>query len=93
MSSNVTENLQLQTGVNALYMPDGDNFNVKAKISSEETWFNVENPGMGQTSLGLDAGAKYKIKENMSLAVDTGINEIDKSNMGYNTNLSFTYKF
>ncbi len=48
---------------------------------------------MGQTSLGLDAGAKYKIKENMSIAVDAGVNEIDKSNIGYNTNLSFTYKF
>ncbi len=93
MSSNVTENLELKTGINTLYMPDGDNFNVKAKVSSEETWFNVENPGMGQTSVGLDAGAKYKIKDNMSIAVDAGVNEIDKSNMGYNTNLSFTYKF
>lgn len=93
MSSNITENLQLQTGVNVSYMPDIDTFEVKAKVPVEETWFNVENPGMGQTSVGLDAGAKYKIKDNMSIAVDAGVNEIDKSNMGYNTNLSFTYKF
>lgn len=93
MSSNITENLQLQTGVNVSYMPDIDTFEVKAKVPVEETWFNVENPGVGKTSLGLEAGAKYKIKENMSLAVDAGINEIDKSNAGYNTNLSFTYKF
>ncbi|QKF73176.1 hypothetical protein AFAEC_1008 [Aliarcobacter faecis] len=93
ISSNVTEKLELKTGINALYMPDADNFNVKAKVSSEETMFNVENPGMGQTSLGLDAGAKYKIKDNMSISVDAGVNEIGKSNVGYNTNLSFTYKF
>lgn len=72
---------------------NGMAYKAKAKVPVEETWFNVENPGVGKTSLGLEAGAKYKIKENMSLAVDAGINEIDKSNAGYNTNLSFTYKF
>jgi hypothetical protein len=93
MSSKITEDLELQTGLNVLYMPNSDNFDVKAKVTSEETWFNVKNPGMGQISVGLDAGAKYKIQENMSLAVDAGINDIDQSNNGYNTNLSFTYNF
>ncbi len=93
MSSKVTENIQLQTGVNVSFMPDSDKFDVKAKVTSEETWFNVENPGIGEVSVGLDAGAKYKIQENMSMSLDGGINEVDKSNVGYKTNLSFVYNF
>ena len=93
VSTKVTEKLQLQTGLNTTYMPNSDDFGVKARVSSEQTMFNVENPGLGEVSIGVEAGLKYKIEENMSLSIDASINEIDKSNNGYNTNLSFTYKF
>ncbi len=93
VSSNITDKVKVQTGLNVLYMPEADKAEVNAKVIEEKTWFNVENPGIGQTMIGLNAGVQYEIDKNMHLELDGGLNQVDKSGSGYNTNLSFTYKF
>ena len=93
VSSKVTDKLKVQAGLNVSYMPEADNADVQAKVIEEKTLFNVENPGVGEIMLGLNAGVKYEISKNMHLELDGGLNQVDKSDSGYNTNLSFTYKF
>ena len=93
ISSKITDKIQMQAELNVLHMPNSDNSEVKARGIEETTWVHVKNPGIGQTLVGLNVETQYKIDEKMYVEFDAGLNKTDKASNGYNTYLSFRYKF